>query len=93
MTKEFAVYVLFAPKFDQIYIGCTEDLVDRFHSHNSMSTKGHTIKYRPWYVVHVEFFDTKSMALEREKQLKSSRGRTYVRQDILTQYVGLISVS
>lgn len=68
MTSEFVVYVLFAPKFDQIYIGCTEDLIDRFHSHNALAAKEHTIKYRPWYVFHTEFFDIHSFQLRTKKR-------------------------
>jgi putative endonuclease len=73
----YTVYVLHSEKFNQIYIGYTSNLIERFKSHNHLETKGHTIKYRPWTVIHVEFFDSKSEAMKREKQLKSSRGRNF----------------
>jgi putative endonuclease len=73
----FVVYLLYSEKFNQIYIGYTSNLIERFKSHNQLETKGHTIKYRPWTVIHVEFFDSKSEAMKREKQLKSSRGRNF----------------
>jgi len=84
----FVTYVLYSEKFNQLYIGYTSDLINRFHSHNSFATKGHTIKYRPWIVAYVEFHETKNQAITREKQLKSSRGRNFCREQIL----GLISV-
>lgn len=76
----FTTYVLFSRKFDQIYIGYTTDLIGRFHTHNTLATKGHTIKFRPWEVIHVEFFYEKKDALKREKELKSFQGRKFIRE-------------
>ncbi len=70
----FVVYFLFSEKYEKDYVGVTGDLIDRFHSHNELSTKGYTINFRPWKVVHVEFFETKSEALKVEKYYKSGRG-------------------
>jgi putative endonuclease len=75
----YVVYVLYSQSFDKIYIGYTSDLIDRFKSHNFMSTKGYTVKFRPWKVLDVEFFENKSDAMKREKQLKTSRGRSFIR--------------
>ncbi len=52
----FTVYVLFSAKFNKIYIGFTSDLIKRFYSHNQLSKKGFTIKYRPWFVCYTEVF-------------------------------------
>ena len=76
----YVVYVLYSKTFDKIYIGYTSDLINRFHSHNSLSNKGYTIKYRPWEVLYLEFIDSKSEAMQREKQLKTSRGRSFIRE-------------
>jgi putative endonuclease len=85
----FVTYALYSANFNKIYIGYTSDLIDRFYSHNRLATKGFTTKFRPWIVVHVEFFDTKAQAITREKQLKSSQGRLFIREQIQL----LISVS
>jgi putative endonuclease len=69
ITSMFVVYVLYSVKHQKIYIGYTSALIDRFHSHNKFSTKGYTVKYRPWIVVHVEFFESKIAALKRKKSL------------------------
>jgi putative endonuclease len=74
----FTVYVLYSTAFNQIYIGCTSDINNRFISHNELATKGHTIKYRPWVIAYTEEIETKSDALKREKQLKSSNGHTFI---------------
>ena len=75
----FVTYVLYSATFNKIYVGFTSDLISRFHSHNSLAKSGYTIRYRPWKVIYVEFFDMKSDAMKREKELKSSRGRTFIK--------------
>ncbi|MFN8266582.1 MAG: GIY-YIG nuclease family protein [Chitinophagales bacterium] len=80
----FVVYVLHSPRFDKIYIGFTSDLQNRVKAHNELATKGWTIKFRPWTVIYTETFDNKKDAIEREKQLKSAKGRIFVRSILKT---------
>ena len=86
-----AVYVLYSYSHNQIYIGYTSDLINRFHSHNHFSKKGHTVKYRPWTVIHVEFFEQLKDATTRENQLKSSQGRSWIKANFCAER-GFISV-
>lgn len=81
----YIVYVLHSPIHDKIYIGITQDLQDRFKSHNELATKGFTVNFRPWKIIHTEILENKSLALKREKQLKSSRGKHFIRTEILKQ--------
>ena len=83
----YTTYVLYSVKYDKMYIGMTSDLTDRLQSHNELATKGYTIKYRPWQVVYTEIFTTKLEALRREKELKSSRGRVFIREHILQNFI------
>jgi putative endonuclease len=76
------VYALYSPDHDKIYIGRSGNFEQRLISHNQKGKKGWTIKYRPWKVVFTEEFQTKEEAIHREKQLKTSRGRTYVWQKV-----------
>lgn len=80
---QFVVYVLFSPSTGKTYTGMTSDLITRFHFHNSKSTKGFTIRFRPWIVIYVEFFNVKREAIKREKELKSGKGRDWIKQSIL----------
>ena len=82
----FTVYALCSIAFDKIYIGYTADLENRLISHNELGTNGYTLKYRPWTLIHTEGFGTKTDALIREKQLKSSKGRDFIRQIVKDQY-------
>ncbi len=79
---EFVVYILFSRSSSKTYVGFTSNLVERFKSHNYLSKKGFTIKYRPWEVIYVEFFTTKSEALKREKHFKTGKGREIIKEMI-----------
>ncbi|MDF2157922.1 GIY-YIG nuclease family protein [Algoriphagus sp. CAU 1675] len=83
---QFVVYVLFSKQSGKTYTGMTTDLITRFHFHNAKSNKGFTIRYRPWIVIHVEFFLEKSVAAKREKELKTGKGRDWIRQHIIPLY-------
>ena len=76
----FWVYVLHSISFDKIYIGFTSDLVARLNSHNELATKGWTVKFRPWILVLSQQFATKAEAMKQEKELKSVKGREFIRK-------------
>lgn len=75
----FVVYILFSEKYSKTYVGYTSNLIERFKSHNYLSKDGYTRKFRPWSVIHVEFFEDKKEALAREKYLKTGKGREYIK--------------
>ncbi|AXB55200.1 GIY-YIG nuclease family protein [Flavobacterium fluviale] len=77
--EEFVVYILYSERFNKNYTGFTSNLIERFKSHNNLGTKGYTLKFRPWKVIHVEFFTSKSKAMEREKYLKTGAGREFIK--------------
>ncbi len=85
----FTTYVLFSKKYGKIYIGYSSDVKDRLISHNERATKGYTIKFRPWILVHTEDFMTKKEALKREKELKTARGRKFIWDEIIDKRTDL----
>jgi putative endonuclease len=80
--EEFVVYILYSAKHNKKYYGQTSNLIARFRDHNELGNKGWVKKFRPWEVVHVEFFMTRSEALQREKYFKSGAGRDWVRNNL-----------
>jgi len=76
---EFVVYILYSEKFNKNYTGFTSNLIERFKSHNLLETKGYTLKFRPWTIIHVEFFNSKTEAMKREKYLKTGVGREFIK--------------
>ncbi len=83
----YTVYVLYSRKFAKIYIGMTNNLEQRFLSHNELSNKGWTKNFRPWEIVYKEEYSAKSDALIREKELKSYKGREFIRKQILGTFM------
>jgi len=75
----YTVYALYSKEFDKIYIGFTSNMETRFYSHNVAATKGYTVKYRPWIILYTEETENKAVAMKREKELKSSKGRLFIR--------------
>ena len=75
----FTVYVLYSEKYDKLYVGYTSDLKQRLLSHNELSRKGWTVKYRPWELIYTDEFTDKSSAMKRERELKSHKGRDFLR--------------
>ena len=78
----FTVYVLHSQRFDKIYIGFTSDIEKRLFAHNHPSNKGWTKSFQPWEIIYSEEFENKEDAMVREKQLKSYRGREFIRKHI-----------
>jgi len=81
----YYVYALLSLKNNDLYIGFTSDLKQRFSQHNSkkvLSTKTNT----PWRLVYYESYYQKSDATRREKQLKNHRAK----QDLKIQIASSI---
>jgi putative endonuclease len=81
----YTVYILYSQDHNQIYIGFTSNLINRFKSHNVF---GHdwTAKFRPWIVVYCEYFLEKKEAMNSEKYLKQYRQRLKIREKIYSQF-------
>ena len=75
----FSVYVLYSKNWNKIYIGFTSDLEQRLRSHNELSKKGWTVKFRPWQLIYKEVYSLKPEAMKREKELKTAKGRDFIR--------------
>ena len=78
----YYTYVLYSPKFDKIYIGRTDNLDKRFERHNLGLVRS-TKAYIPWNLIHIELFKTRSEAIKRERELKSHKGRDFIRANLI----------
>ena len=80
----YVVYVLLNPQ-GEIYIGQTSGLAQRLSQHNDPEYQGtlHTKRHPvPWKLIYQEQFPSRREAMRRERELKSSRGRAWIRQRI-----------
>jgi len=66
----YMMYIIYSRSHNRYYIGSTGDMQKRLKKHNSGATKS-TKLYRPWVLVYVESFASKSEACKREIKVKS----------------------
>lgn len=77
----FTVYAIYSESIDIIYIGQTNRLEKRIQDHLS-GYSTYTSKAKDWKLFYTEEFNSRSEAVKREKQLKSSRGRAFLREKL-----------
>lgn len=80
----YYVYAIYNHKHDKTYIGETGDLDERLKAHNDHRfVTSYTARFDgSWELVYSEQYADRQEARKREKQLKSFRGRQYVKQFI-----------
>ncbi len=77
----YYTYVLKSQKDQDLYVGWTDDLKERYKNHNSGGVV--STKYRrPLDLVYYEACLNKEKAILREKQLKTGYGRAYLKRRI-----------
>ena len=74
----YYVYVLKSDSTGRAYIGHTDDLESRIHQHNSGMSKA-TGFVRDWRLKYSQSYSSRSLAMKREKFLKSGDGRKVLR--------------
>lgn len=78
------VYVLRSKKNQGWYIGCTNNLKERFKEHNTGKSK-YTAELRPWELIYYEAGRNRKDAYRREKYLKSGYGRRWLKNRLKYQ--------
>ncbi len=80
----YYVYAIYNPKHNKFYIGQTKDLDLRVMLHNDkIFTKSYTAQFDgEWVLIYREEVKDRKSALIREKQLKSYRGREFIKSKI-----------
>lgn len=78
-TKFYYTYVLYSKKDRRFYTGSTGDLRNRLNEH--IKGKVFSTKYRlPVQLIYYEACLSKEDAIQREKYLKSGRGKRYIKE-------------
>ena len=81
MVKFYYTYVLLSKKDNKFYTGFTDNLKRRITEHSSGKVDSTKFR-RPLILVYFEGCHNKSDALHREKYLKSTYGKRYIRNRI-----------
>lgn len=69
--RQYYVYILINSTKTVLYIGITNNLLKRVWEHKQSIVKGFTQRYKVHYLIYFEAFDSPTIAITREKQLKS----------------------
>ena len=69
----YTVYILHSKKDNNLYVGCTSNLNARFLKHNNGYVPATKFR-RPLTLIHLESFQNKTEAFNRERFLKSLWG-------------------
>ena len=72
------VYVLQSSRTGAWYVGITKDLANRLDEHNHGESRA-TSPGRPWGLIYQEIQPDYGEARRREKYLKSTRGRNWLK--------------
>ena len=74
---DYYVYILYSKSLDKFYVGSSDDPVKRLTKHLNEHS-GFTAKAKDWYIVYYQMFDSKTLALQREKQIKAWKSRKLI---------------
>jgi putative endonuclease len=75
---QYSTYILYSSTADKFYIGFTgEETIERLRKHNS-NHSGFTGKFNDWQIMHHETFETKKVAMRREKEIKGWKSRNKI---------------
>lgn len=76
----YKIYVIYNHNAKKYYIGQTVDMNIRLQQHNDHTFKSYTSRFPgEWKLIHEESVATRLEALNREKGLKTGRGREYIK--------------
>ncbi len=83
MCHKYWVYVIQSENDSWTYTGHTNDAKRRLHDHNRGKMKS-TRHHGPFKLIYTEEFSSRSVAMIREKFLKSGKGRQ-IREELVKQ--------
>ena len=75
----YYVYAITSKRVKRIYVGITKDIKERVKEHNAGKTKS-TKFYRPWVLFYSELVNSRALARQKEKQLKTGSGKEFLRR-------------
>lgn len=77
LSMNYDVYIIQSQLDSSYYIGYSNNVQLRLERHNLGLTKSTKAK-RPWKIVYSEHYDSKTKALQREREIKRMKSRIYI---------------
>ena len=72
------VYILYSEKCDKYYVGHSCDVERRIDEHNSGRGGKYTSRCKPWELMYKETYESKTLAVNRELEIKNKKSRKYI---------------
>jgi putative endonuclease len=76
--EKYFTYALHSEIYNRLYIGHTDNLSRRIEQHNKGKVAS-TKPYIPYKLIYYEKFNSRLDAVKKEKQLKTSKGRDFIK--------------
>ena len=73
----YYIYIIKSISYSNRYIGSSKDITKRLTEHNQGKCR-YTQGRKPWKLIYQESFANRSQAMQREKFLKSGKGREFL---------------
>ncbi|MDG2432959.1 GIY-YIG nuclease family protein, partial [Flavobacterium sp.] len=70
-------YIIFSKTLDKYYTGSCESIENRLNDHLNSRSK-YTKAAKDWILVYFETFDSRSLAIQREIEIKKKKSRKYI---------------
>lgn len=77
--KHYSVYVIQSEVNGSFYVGMAQDIAVRLKEHNDRKST-YTKSFVPWRLIYFEEVGETSLARKREKYLKSTAGKNFLRK-------------
>jgi putative endonuclease len=74
----YFVYILYSNSINKYYVGHTDDLERRLHEHNTGQTRYTSSRGNRWTLVYQEAYDSRALAMKREREIKAQKSRKYI---------------
>jgi putative endonuclease len=74
----YTVYILYSASINKYYVGHTDNIDRRLNEHNTGQTRFTSLAGKPWIIVYNENYETRALAMKREKEIKSKKSRKYI---------------
>jgi putative endonuclease len=77
--KHYSVYVIQSEFNGSFYVGMAQDIQERLREHNA-GKSSYTKSFVPWKLIYSEEIGEAPLARKREKYLKSTTGKNFLRK-------------
>src|SRR5690554_8208265 len=77
----YYLYILKSLSADKFYTGSSDNPERRLYFHNNVE-KGFTSRYRPWEIVFMQEYESKTLALAAERKIKKWKSKRMIEKII-----------